>query len=698
MSNLSFIGVSERAYKYIRQFTIKSVDDALIELITNAVDAYNKTSYEERLIQIDVMSSSQVIVRDRAVGLTAEEMASCFLQVGTYTADSDSRGFFSRGAKDISSLGDIYFNTVKNNKYSECVLNTDAYGAVTVENIDITAEIRNKLSIPEPYNGLEVVMKLLPNFSNASAVDIYNSVSKLGVLRDIVMDPRNNIVIRQIENDTVIYENKISYTYPDNELLLDITYNVPNYTDKQARFIVRKTTIPLPQPTKESLLEFGFLIKDSTTVYQVNTIDDKFRWNPYINYIYGYLSCDGIKEYLLEYDKNGPSEKNPYPIIDPSRLTGVNKEHPFIINLLSIPLVRLDLILRELNSQISNKSVTIDDVDELLSELNNYGINVMESEQIEVKFISNYDTNLIKAVEDDRENYVTTENSYSLSGDFSTEDIETNKYIQEQITQIEDGVYPGYYYMLGPDKTVIQIPDSNTINDDPVQLLQLIPQENVELMGSHPYIYKLGSNGELKKLYIFSKGSFEESTNENDNKILIKNKQFTIEFINDLNLTHRYIIDSSNGITIKLNLNNPIVQKYMSQKTIENMPDNISLSHLRSTKTLIFFEELITDVLATIILESDVENKKLILDSTSINNIKKANEYYNAIVSKIEIPINNIMDRYVGKNYTQKMSVAERKIDEAYAQIAALSEGNPNLAQIETILAGMKIAVDRIVE
>lgn len=698
MSNLSFIGVSERAYKYIRQFTIKSVDDAMIELITNAVDAYNKTDYTERLIQIDVMSESEVIVRDRAIGLTAEEMASCFLQVGTYTAESESRGFFSRGAKDISSLGDIYFNTVKDNKYSECVLNTDAYGAVTVENIDITPEIREKLGIPVPHSGLEVVIKLLPNFASATPIDLYNSISKLGVLRDIVMDPRNNIVVRGIVEGNVVYENRVVYEYPDSELILDITYNVPNYTDKQARFVVRKSSAALPQPTKESLMEFGFLIKDSTTVYEVNTIDDKFRWNPYMNYIYGYLSCDGIKEYLLDYDTNGPTEKNPYPIIDPSRLTGVNKEHPFITSLLSIPLVRLDLILRELNSQISNKSVTIEDVDELLNELSNYGINVMDTEQIEVKFVSNYDSSLIQAVEQDRENFITTENSYSVSGNYSTQEIDTNNYIQQQIASVEQGIYPGYYYMLGSDNQIIQIPDSNTVNDDPAKLLELIPNDDFSKLEAHPYIYKLNQSGELKKLYIFSKGTFDNNVNDNDNKILIKNKQFVIEFINDLNLQHRYVIDNTNGITIKLNLNNPIIKKYMTQRTIENMPDNINLSNLRSTKTLIFFEELITDVLATIVLESDVENKKLVLDSTSINNVKKANEYYNAIVAKIEIPINNIMDKYIGQNYVKKKGMADTKIDDAFSQIATLSEGNPNLPEIEAIISLMKTQVDQIIE
>ena len=113
--NFAFININERAYKYIRQFTIKSIDDSIIELITNAIDAYNKTEYVERYIYIDVFEETTIRVTDHALGLTASSLESCFLQLGNYTASDSSRGFFSRGAKDISALGDVIFETIKNN-------------------------------------------------------------------------------------------------------------------------------------------------------------------------------------------------------------------------------------------------------------------------------------------------------------------------------------------------------------------------------------------------------------------------------------------------------------------------------------------------------------------------------------------------------------------------------------------------------
>ena len=47
MSDDNFVKLDERVYKYIRQFTIKSVEDALVELITNSIDAYKKGNIEE---------------------------------------------------------------------------------------------------------------------------------------------------------------------------------------------------------------------------------------------------------------------------------------------------------------------------------------------------------------------------------------------------------------------------------------------------------------------------------------------------------------------------------------------------------------------------------------------------------------------------------------------------------------------------
>ena len=47
-------------------------------------------------------------------------------------------------------------------------------------------------------------------------------------------------------------------------------------------------------------MEFGFLIKDDVAIHEVTTLGEggKYRWNPHINYLVGYLECSGIRDLL----------------------------------------------------------------------------------------------------------------------------------------------------------------------------------------------------------------------------------------------------------------------------------------------------------------------------------------------------------------------------------------------------------------
>lgn len=700
-----FIRITERAYKYIREFTIKSVNDAMVELITNCVDAYNKSSLisKERHIKIDVFDQNKINVSDRALGLTSEELESCFLQIGNFTSSETSRGFFSRGAKDITALGNVTFNSIKNNKYSQCVLNTDAYGHSTISNVDVTSEIRNRFDIPEGSNGLCVTLELLPNFQSTDINNLYTSLCNLAVLRDINTDPRNIITLRKIVSEKVIFEKRIVYNYISGELLLDLEYNIPGYPNESAHFVVYKTAKPIPQPSEETMLEFGFLIKDDTAVYEVNTIDNRFRWNPYINYLYGYVKTNAIRKYLLDYDINGSSEKNPYPIIDPSRVSGINKMHPLVKSIYSILLVRIDAILRELNNSISAKTVTIEDVNDLLDELSKYGLDIIQTNDVKVNFMPSYDNKLAKAIQDQRAKYVTYENSSIMAGNYKTEENELENYLKDQI--IKRASHQNNYYYLDKDKNLVEIQNkSNGVPNEPINVLDLLSSNDLSQLQNNPYIYKLSETGnKLDKLYIFQKGTIDTNVTTQDSEIIIKNRQFSIQFINDLNICTRYVIDNTNGIIIKLNLNNPMVSKYLTNKNIDlfNDPDNlVSVEVLSSTHSLLFLEHLITDILADLIMQSDVNNKKIRLDLDDSSNSKKILDYRNNLITKIELPVNNIFKKYIDKLIDKKRSTIDTKISSVHDVIInKLSEPTSISAdQLELLHSSLKYLINTVIE
>lgn len=662
---LTFLNISERAYKYIRQFTIKSIQDALVELITNSIDAYGKANFDNNLIEIEIVNQDTVIVRDLALGLTSDQLNTCFLQIGNFTSDTTSRGFFSRGAKDISALGNLTFDTIKNNKYSQCVLNTDAYGSVLIKDIDVTDEMRNNIKIPTGKNGLQVTIKLLPTFQNINIDNIYKSISKIAVLRNIIADKKNIIYLREYDNSGLMLSEKIiTYTYPIGTLLLDIHYDIPNYPGKKASMCVYKSDKPIIQPVNENELEFGFLIEDSTSVYEVNTISDRFRWNPYMNYIYGYVECEDIHSFLIDYDVNGPSETNPYPIIDPSRITGINKQHPFIINLFSIPLVRVDGILRNLNKSLSSNLVAVEDVDDLVNELHKYGSDLIEQKDIKVSFTTSYDENLIKSIQEDRSKYVSYENNYVLdnSYDVNESEAETDAAVLSQLQNLNPE--PADKFVMDQNNKLINIYKDMNFDptNKPTNILSLIPSDTYDSFKKNPLIYNLGKDpttGErkLEKLYIFEKGSLDEKSQKGPDTLTIKKKKFSIVFIDDINIQKRYIIDSMDGVMIQINLHNEIVKKYLVNEIDSMKTDTTTtLKNLSSTKTIMFMKELMTSIMVDLICENDVKNNKLILNCDSYTNGKKIIDYRNTIVTDIELSIDSIFEKMIVANKDKKVS------------------------------------------
>jgi hypothetical protein len=668
-SELQFVELDERVYKYIRQFTIKTTEDALIELITNCNDAYTKGGITvNKLIGIEFKSPNQLRVYDNAIGLTAQELHDCFLQVGKYTTTEAARGFFSRGAKDISAIGDIYFDAIKDGKRSQCFLNSDAYGKISIVDEPVTEELRQQLKIPA--NGLSVTIKLLPNFITKNPSDEAESISKNGILRDIVMDPEVDLYYSHIaEDDSEMFRRRLLFSYPEGELLLDLTYNVPNYPDTPARFVVYKSKHSIPQPRKENEMIFGFLLKSNTTVYENSTIDSRFRWNPYMNWIYGYLQCDKIHDMLISFDKNGATAGNPMPIIDPSRLTGLNKEHPFVDALLSIPKVRLDQILVELNQQLSQKSISLKEVDQLLDELAKYGLDIIEHEDIQVSFTPNYESQLAKAIEDDRANYVTTELNYLFTNNFNVNQSELDRYVSEKIVRLSPE--EGGTFIVDQHNELVQIFgwDPSDPANAPKDILSAIPSENVEDFKRQPYVYRMSSGGQVTKLYIFEKGVFEDTTNPEESYVSVKNRKFQISFINDINLKSRYIIEYGNGVHIKLNTANEGIRKYLMTSNVQEGVDDLSLENVGSSVSLTFLEDVMTDILSEVIVENDITNGRLILDSDTFTNAKKVNVRKNEIVTKLEIPMGAIFDKYRNRNKIAKNTSLLAIIDQIGAAV-----------------------------
>jgi len=354
-----------RMYQYIRNNSITNLYDALVELITNCTDAYSTTSLD-KIININYKQSTRdLTIIDNAIGLDASTMEKAFLTVGTYLSSDTKRGHFSRGAKDISAIADVTFTAIKDNKLSQCKILSNGTGAMLVSDRDVTDSERLSMGIPQ--NGLHVHLDLI---STLELVLDWEKLKRHYALRDILTDYDVTINVQtELSSFILKYENPTGL-----EKIVSVEYQVPYY-DVPAKFEVfidRDNILKIDDNQRFS--ENGFIVKSFNTIYENSTLNNRFILrHPKLYMLAGTLECDYLNTLLKDYETNGPSEKNPIPIIDTTRLSGLNRSHPFVKHLMRLPQERVMHILSELQYEMSNKDKKLN-ISELLASLHDLQI------------------------------------------------------------------------------------------------------------------------------------------------------------------------------------------------------------------------------------------------------------------------------------------------------------------------------------
>ena len=365
MSEFKNLELDYRMYQYLRNNAITNLYDAMVELITNCIDAYRNIS-DEKIIDIYFNHNNrQLTIIDQAIGLEASVMEKAFLTVGTYLSDDTSRGHFSRGAKDISAIAEVTFTAIKDGKLSQCKILSNGTGAMLITNKDVTDEDREQYKIIT--NGLNVHLDLITTLD--LSID-WDKLSCHYALRDIFNS--NEVKINLHSNNLI---QQINYNYPSNlEKIVSVEYQVPYY-NVPAKFVVyldRNNSLKLDDNQRFS--ENGFLIKSFNTIYENSTLNNRFiSRHPKFHMLIGTLECDYLNTLLKDYENNGPSERNPIPIIDTSRLAGLNRNHPFTKHLLRLPQERVMHILSELQYENENQNKKVN-LTELLASLHDLQI------------------------------------------------------------------------------------------------------------------------------------------------------------------------------------------------------------------------------------------------------------------------------------------------------------------------------------
>jgi hypothetical protein len=337
--------LTSRFHEIVRQTSIRTIYEALVELITNSVDSYNRNGMSKRDIWVTIHRGeprTSVSVTDQAGGMSREEMLTNLLTIGSYTASENSRGFFGRGCKDCSFLGDIQFTCFKNGMVNQLTIKQDRNVTIDMEDVTATEDHRSEYGI----------------LQNGTHISIFCSASIIRPISRFYSSLRNNIYLRNIYMDSLVvlkekaqgFDKLVTFSYPDRKLIISADYDVPGY-NTSAHLEIYRSVEKMPFPPNRDERQYGINVQSSRSIFENCALyhDDGGRvqdyiFNPNIQYISGSITCDSIETLAKDsIDGNNRIElkdgiftidpMNPFLVIDPNRREGLVKSHPFTVAL-----------------------------------------------------------------------------------------------------------------------------------------------------------------------------------------------------------------------------------------------------------------------------------------------------------------------------------------------------------------------------
>ncbi len=311
---------------------IRSVTDALVELITNSDDAYrNSGDSQNGKIIVEITrqrgdKAGTMVVKDRAGGLTLDEMKKKILRYGTFSADPGARGYMGRGAKDIVALGNAAFEAIKDNKVHRVELDSD-FHCRSMKPVKAIDEDYKAHGLKPGKSGMIVTLEISRNHTVPFHDTLMRDLQRHYALRDILC--RREVRLLDAKSGK---EDVLRYIQPKGEKVRCDTYEFDSpYQGVKARLELYKAEDELSSDMQE-----GILITDGWAAYQVTRFASDFDEDPIARRFFGRLECSHIRHLQLEFEENRrqgkkPENNNPVDIVDPNRRRGLDCDnHPFV--------------------------------------------------------------------------------------------------------------------------------------------------------------------------------------------------------------------------------------------------------------------------------------------------------------------------------------------------------------------------------
>ena len=375
----------KRLYKYIKMTAIPNENMAFVEYVKNCYDSYLRLDYDiksKKYIKIGInVKSRYIYVIDHASGMSSDELLNNFSQVGSHTGGTNYNvnALFSKGATDTTALGDVTYISIKDGKLSSCeITHYDVYNKI-LSDIDVTEEDRVKYDIPN--NGTYLILSFLETY-NIKSYEFNKMLPTYFSLKNIMENDGVQLYFDYIDingdyidKDTLLKLNVIEI---ESVLIQDEKIEIPGwYTDSGEKvysyfnLYLAKDEIDF-NSTESSYRRSGCFIDYNDVIIDKTFFHRSLENVPISKKIFGTLKCDFMYELMVRYDNGDTNTKNILPLIEPNRLTGLNKHHEFVRDLMLVPREHTKFILEDLDEKQSsfneNSSITIDDLFNLIGE------------------------------------------------------------------------------------------------------------------------------------------------------------------------------------------------------------------------------------------------------------------------------------------------------------------------------------------
>ncbi len=349
-------------------FAIRDIYDAIVELVTNCDDRYQVLDIPGRvdikLIRRRAAGKPTTLrVRDFADGMDSDAMQQKIGRTGGRVSGLERgiavRGTNSRGAKDVAALGTVTYESIAGDgKLHKCRI-TPHFDFDLFESVGPGRKERQSLGIPRG-TGTLVTLELNPRCRIPSSENLLKNLGRLVVLRDILTDPHRKIYLKDgNKRSALVRANTLQG--PDR---YKKSFYIPGYLGSKAKLTIRRTSENVEQEHAR-FRRGGILIKSRHAIHESTLFDKDLESDPHALKFFGRLVCDHIDDLWNEFDRRveeraDPDPLNPMPILDPSRRSGLTRDHPFVKDLFAETLKRLRPLVEEERERAEKSRATVE--------------------------------------------------------------------------------------------------------------------------------------------------------------------------------------------------------------------------------------------------------------------------------------------------------------------------------------------------